>query len=78
MDMATRMAEDGFKDVGYKYVSIDVRFDNFWLKFIIICCLVYLEKLQRSDCKERLFGPIILLVLMYWEEVFSLNLISVV
>lgn len=23
MDMATRMAEDGFKDVGYKYVSID-------------------------------------------------------
>lgn len=27
--MATRMAEDGFKDVGYKYVSIDVRFDNF-------------------------------------------------
>lgn len=29
--MATRMAEDGFKDVGYKYVSIDVRFDNFCL-----------------------------------------------
>ena len=47
MDMATRMAEDGFKDVGYKYVSIDVRFDNFWLKFIIICCLVYYWKITE-------------------------------
>ena len=47
MDMATRMAEDGFKDVGYKYVSIDVRFDNFWLKFIIICRLVYYWKITE-------------------------------
>lgn len=29
MDMVIRMVEDGFKDVGYKYVFIDVRFDNF-------------------------------------------------
>ena len=59
MDMATHMAEDGFKDVGYKYVSIDVRFDNFWLKFIIICCLVYLENYRdlivRKDYLDQLF-----------------------
>ncbi len=24
MDMADRMAEDGFRDVGYEYISIDV------------------------------------------------------
>ena len=57
--MATHMAEDGFKDVGYKYVSIDVRFDNFWLKFIIICCLVYLENYRdlivRKDYLDQLF-----------------------
>lgn len=59
MDMATCMAEDGFKDVGYKYVSIDVRFDNFWLKFIIICCLVYLKNcrdlIARKDYLDQLF-----------------------
>lgn len=57
--MATCMAEDGFKDVGYKYVSIDVRFDNFWLKFIIICCLVYLKNFRdliaRKDYLDQLF-----------------------
>lgn len=57
--MATHMAEDGFKDVGYKYVSIDVRFDNFWLKFIIICCLVYLKNcrdlIARKDYLDQLF-----------------------
>ena len=26
MEMADRMAEDGFKDAGYEYVSIDVSF----------------------------------------------------
>lgn len=71
--MATRMAEDGFKDVGYKYVSIDVRFDNFWLKFIIICCLVYYWKITEILLHGKTIGPIILLVLMYWEEVFSNN-----
>lgn len=59
MDMATRMAEDGFKDVGYKYVSIDVRFDNFWLKFISICCSVYMENYRdlivRKDYLDQLF-----------------------
>ena len=57
--MATHMAEDGFKDVGYKYVSIDVRFDNFWLKFIIICCLIYLKNyrdlIARKDYLDQLF-----------------------
>ena len=26
MDMADRMAEDGFRDAGYEYISIDVSY----------------------------------------------------
>ena len=28
MDMADRMAEDGFGDVGYEYISIDVSYEQ--------------------------------------------------
>ena len=38
LQMANRLAEDGYRDVGYKYVSIDVSsvsgFENY-------CCLLY-------------------------------------
>lgn len=36
MEMADRMAEDGFKDAGYEYVSIDVSFFYLHLMFISI------------------------------------------
>ena len=46
MEMADRMAEDGFKDAGYEYVSIDVSFlylhfnvNIHYISFFVICLI---------------------------------------
>ena len=48
MEMADRMAEDGFKDAGYEYVSIDVSFlylhfnvYNYPLHSFFVICLIF-------------------------------------
>ena len=41
MQMADRLAEDGYRDAGYTYVSIDVSSVSGLQKFVLFCCICF-------------------------------------
>lgn len=74
MEMADRLAEDGFKDAGYEYVSIDVSFlylhFNVYIHYIELLCDLshfWIPVLMKQSCVNVLFriaGPHIIVLLM--------------
>ena len=56
MQMADRLAEDGYRDAGYIYVSIDVSSLSGLQKFVLFVAFALTVKLDFQNCSHLHFA----------------------